>query len=170
MAMSRDGFGIRLAREDDYAALGPVFAEAERYHREALPHIFGRPLGAFPPLALFRRWVSEEGSAVFVADDAGDLVGFVTVRANSTPADGILQPRAIAVVDTLAVRCDRRRCGAGRALMEAAHGWAQERRLGQVSLNVWEFNEPGLGFYAAIGYRTVSRRMERSLPAPSPQA
>jgi ribosomal protein S18 acetylase RimI-like enzyme len=122
MTMSGDGFGIRLAREDDYAALGPVCAEAESYHREALPHIFRRPEGAFPPLSLFRRWVSEVGSAVFVADDAGDLVGFVTVRTGSTPAEGILQARIIAVVDTLAVRSGRRRRGVGRALMTAAHG------------------------------------------------
>ena len=168
--MSRDGFGIRLAREGDYAALGPVFDEAESYHREALPHIFRRPEGPFPPLSLFRQWVSEEGSAVFVADDAGDLVGFVTVRTDSTPAEGIRQPRTIAVVDTLAVRSDRRRCGAGRALMAAVHGWAQERGLGHVSLNVCEFNRPGLDFYVALGYRTANRRMECSLPSPSPQA
>jgi hypothetical protein len=61
--MSRNGPGIRLASEADYDALSPVFAEAERYHREALPHIFRAPQGQFPSPSLFRQWVSEAGSA-----------------------------------------------------------------------------------------------------------
>jgi hypothetical protein len=48
--------------------------------------------------------------------------------------------------------------------MEAAHSWAAERQLGHVSLNVWEFNEPGIGFDQALGYQSVSRQMERPLP------
>jgi ribosomal protein S18 acetylase RimI-like enzyme len=166
--MSRNGLGIRLASEADYGALGPVFAEAERYHREALPHVFRAPQGRFPPPSLFRQWVSEAGSAVFVADDAGDLVGFVTVRADSAPDEGILQPRDFAVVDTLAVRSDQRRRGIGRSLLEAVHGWARERRLGHVSLNVWEFNQSAIDFYRALGYQTVSRQMEYALPGPPP--
>ena len=167
--MSRNGLSIRLASETDYGALGPVFAEAERYHREALPHIFRAPEGQFPPPSLFRQWVSEAGSAVFVADDDGDLVGFVTVRKDGAPNEGILQPRNFAVVDTLAVRSDQRRRGIGRSLMEAVHGWARERRLGHVSLNVWEFNEPAIDFYRTLGYQTVSRQMECPLPDPSAQ-
>lgn len=163
------GLRIRLASEADYAALGPVFAQAERFHREALPHIFPAPQGQFPPSSLFGQWVSEAGSAVFVADDTGDLVGFVTVRANSAPEEGIPQPRTFAVVDTLAVRSDQRRRGIGRSLLEAVHGWARERRLGHVSLNVWEFNESAIDFYWALGYQTMSRRMERPLPGPSAQ-
>lgn len=164
MEMSRNGPGIRLASEADYTGLGLVFAEAERYHREALPHVFRAPQGQFPPPSLFRQWVSDAGSAVFVADHFGDLVGFVSVRADSAPGEGILQPRNFAVVDTLAVRSDQRRRGIGRSLMEAAHGWARERRLGHVSLNVWEFNQPAIDFYRALGYQTVSRQMECSLP------
>src|SRR5215467_3043205 len=121
MEMSGTGLRIRLASEADYTALGLVFAEAERYHREALPHVFRAPQDQFPPRSLFRRWVSEAGSAVLVADDVGDLVGFVSVRTDSAPDEGILQPRNFAVVDTLAVRSDQRRRGIGRSLMEAVH-------------------------------------------------
>jgi len=160
MEMSGNGLGIRVASEADYGALGPVFAEAERYHREALPHVFRAPQGQFPPPSLFRQWVSDSGSAVFVADDLGDPVGFVTVRTDSAPDEGILQPRSFAVVDTLAVRSDQRRRGIGRSLLEAVHGWARERRLGHVSLNVWEFNQSAIDFYRALGYQTVSRQME----------
>ena len=169
MEMSGNGLRIRLASEADYTALGLVFAEAERFHREALPHVFRAPQDQFPPMSLFRQWVSEAGSAVFVADDVGDLVGFVSVRTDSAPGEGILQSRNFAVVDMLAVRSDQRRRGIGRSLMEAVHGWARERRLGHVSLNVWEFNEPAIDFYRTLGYQTVSRQMECPLPNPPAQ-
>ena len=169
MEMNRNGLRIRLASEADYTALGLVFAEVERFHREALPHVFRAPQDQFPPRSLFRQWVTEPGSAVFVADDVGDLVGFVSVRTNSTPGEGILQPRTFAVVDTLAVRSDQRRRGIGRSLLEAVHGWARERRLGHVSLNVWEFNQSAIDFYRTLGYQTVSRQMECPLPNPPAQ-
>jgi diamine N-acetyltransferase len=162
--MSWNHCEVRVASETDYAALGPVFTEAERFHRDALPHVFRPPPGLFPPAPLFRQWVNSPHSAVFVAEDAGDLVGFVTLRTDSAPPGEILQPRDFAVVDLLAVRSDRRRHGIGRSLMEAAHSWAAERRLGHVSLNVWEFNQPGIAFYQALGYQTVSRQMEQPLP------
>lgn len=168
--MSWNGCEIRVASEADYAALSPVFTEAERFHRQALPHVFRPPPGLFPPEPLFCQWASGPHSAVFVADDAGDLVGFVTVRTDSAPAGEILQPRDFAVVDLLAVRSDRRRHGIGRSLMQGAHNWAGVRQLGHVSLNVWEFNQPGIGFYQALGYQTVSRQMKYPLPGPSAQA
>jgi len=168
--MSWNRCDVRVAREADYAALGRVFAEAERLHREALPHIFRRPPGLFPSAPLFRQWVSDAHSAVFVADDAGELVGFVTVRTDSAPSEEILRPRAFAMVDLLAVRSDRRRHGIGRSLMDAVHSWAGGQGLRHVSLNVWEFNEPALGFYRAVGYQTVSRQMEHALPGPTTQA
>jgi diamine N-acetyltransferase len=168
--MSWNGCGVRAAIEADYAALGHVFAEAERYHREALPHVFRPPPDLFPPAPLFRQWVSQPSSAVFVADDASELVGFVTVRTDNVPAAEILRPRAFAVVDLLAVRSDRQRRGVGRSLMEAAHNWAGEQLLGHITLNVWEFNKPALDFYQALGYQTASRQMEHPLPGPSAQA
>jgi hypothetical protein len=108
MEMGGIGLRIRLASEADYAALGPVFAEAERFHREALPHIFRALRGQFPPSSLFGQWVSEAGSAVFVADDAGDLVGFVTVRTDSSRGEDLPAPEL------------RRRGHAGGALGPAA--------------------------------------------------
>jgi ribosomal protein S18 acetylase RimI-like enzyme len=100
---------------------------------------------------------------------SGNVLEIRSVRTDSTPGEGILQPRNFAVVDTLAVRSDQRRRGIGRSLMEAVHGWARERRLGHVSLNVWEFNQSAIGFYRALGYQTVSRQMECPLPDPLAQ-
>src|SRR3974390_2636117 len=102
---------IRRANVADYEALAAVFDEAERFHREGLPEVFRVPPERFPPASLFEEWVQQEGSDVFVADEDGDLVGFITARAGQTPDDSLLRARPHAVGDMLAVRAARRRHG-----------------------------------------------------------
>lgn len=75
----------------------------------------------------------------------------------------MFRPRRWAVVETLVVRDDRRRRGVGRALLEAAHAWAGARGLKEVQLNLWEVNAEARSFYEALGYRTLSRKLGRSL-------
>jgi ribosomal protein S18 acetylase RimI-like enzyme len=62
----------------------------------------------------------------------------------------------------LAVRSDRQRQGIGRRLMAAAHEWVKERKLAEITLNVWEFNHQAVAFYQALGYDMLSRIMVRS--------
>ncbi len=72
-------------------------------------------------------------------------------------------PRRRAFVDSLAVGQEFRRHGIGRALMDQAHAWAIAKGAADVELNVYEFNQPALAFYQALGYETSTRRMVRSL-------
>jgi ribosomal protein S18 acetylase RimI-like enzyme len=47
--------------------------------------------------------------------------------------------------------------------MAAAERWARARGAEEVWLDVWEFNGTAIGFYEALGYETVSRRMRRGV-------
>lgn len=154
-------YRVRRGMAEDYDHLGIVFAEAEVFHRQALPYIFRAPAELFPSRAFYTALIEAPDSAFFVAEEHGDLVGFVTVRMEQAPEEPILHPRRFAMVDMLAVGHDRQRAGIGRALMEAVHAWATKRGLPEVQLNVWEFNERAIGFYQALGYTTLSRLMVR---------
>lgn len=157
-------YHVRHAVIDDYDRLRPVFDEAELFHRQALPHIFRVPEGTFPSLDLYREMVETPGSAVLVAEEKGKLIGFVTVReASAAPEFPALIDRQVAMVDMLAVQTDRRHHGVGRALMQATHVWALARGLHDVQLEVWEFNQPAITFYEALGYRGLFRMMERTV-------
>ena len=39
----------------------------------------------------------------------------------------------------------------GRALMERDHQWVLDKRLTEVELNVWEFNEEAAALYVRMG-------------------
>lgn len=160
---------VRNATILDYDRLRPVFDEVEAYHREALPQLFRAPPDTFPSRPLYTALIKGPESAVFVADEGGELIGFVTVRVQQAPDDPILVPRRFATVDMLAVRSDRRRQGVGRTLMEATHSWARDQGLQEVQLNVWEFNRRAIGFYESLGYRTASRLMEMQVEARLPE-
>lgn len=156
-------FSIRPAIGDDYPRLSRVFEEAEAFHREALPHVFRKPEGLFPPREVYTWMVESDEATLLVAELDGELVGFVTVREESAPDDSILQPSKYAVVDMLAVRRDRQREGTGKALMEATHEWARSRGLTEIELHVWEFNDRAIEFYQPLGYTTAQRVMRRAI-------
>jgi ribosomal protein S18 acetylase RimI-like enzyme len=47
--------------------------------------------------------------------------------------------------------------------MDQAHEWAIAKGAVDIELNVFEFNQPALAFYRALGYETSTRRMVRNL-------
>jgi ribosomal protein S18 acetylase RimI-like enzyme len=96
-----------------------------------------------------------------VAQDGPRLVGLVhlSLRERHPP----MAERRFAVVEAVVVAAADRGGGIGRRLMAAAEGWARDRGAGEVWLDVWEFNAAAIGFYEALGYRTVSRRMRIDL-------
>jgi ribosomal protein S18 acetylase RimI-like enzyme len=158
--MSASAVSIRRAETSDYDPLTPVFDEAEALHRNALPAIFQRPAGHFPGRSYFDDRCTSADSAVFVAADGRELVGFLMMRIDQAPDLEIVRPHPGAVVDLLAVRSDRRHRGIGRSLMQAAHRWAEEVGAARLTLNVWEFNKPAITFYETLGYETLSRQLQ----------
>jgi diamine N-acetyltransferase len=68
------------------------------------------------------------------------------------------------MVDSLVVRKQKRRSGAGRALMRAAEDWAASQGASSLDLTVYEFNQTAIAFYRRLGYQNLSRRLTRPLP------
>ena len=52
----------------------------------------------------------------------------------------------------VAVRADERRCGIGRTLMKAAEGYAKERGISFLSLEVRESNTAARSLYSSLGW------------------
>lgn len=91
-------------------------------------------------------------STVLVAEGAnGALLGFISLKVR----DDVVGVARGHVAD-LAVAPDARRTGVGTALMGAAEGWARDRGLPAISLDVWSTNERALTFYRRLGYGAES--------------
>ncbi len=154
---------LRRAVESDQQQLVQLFAQVDRLHRETLPNLFQPSSSLDYPADFFTDLLQNAAAAIFVAEVNGELAGFVIVVERKTPLVPILVPRRFALIDTLCVREDLRRCGIGQALMAEAEDWARERGISAVELNVYEFNATALHFYENLGYSGISRRMGKTL-------
>jgi len=162
MTPSREPRGavtVRRGRLADYDAVSRLWAEVDAQHARIAPSFFR----AGPPRP--RRRLAEilagRHEALLVAEvkagRAERVVGVVHVRVFDTPDDPLKVARRRGHVEDLVVARRRRRAGVGRALMEAAAGWCRQQGAAQVLLTVWAGNEEAEAFYAALGYRPVSR-------------
>ena len=104
-----------------------------------------------------------ESCGLFVAHAEGEILGFVQVSIHATLPFPILVPRRVALVENLAVREGFRRAGIGRALMDRAQRWAEEKGADDIELTVYEFNQVAILFYQSLGYSTSSHRMDKRL-------
>ena len=91
-------------------------------------------------------------STVLVAEGAdGAPLGFISLKLGEDIV-GVARGH----VADLAVTADARRIGVGTALMRAGEGWARDRGLPALSLDVWSTNERALRFYRRLGYGAES--------------
>src|SRR5580658_5951546 len=83
-------------------------------------------------------------------------------RGQSHPVDAMHRPRVFAYIEEVVVSSHHRRLGVGKALMQRVEGWARDRKVDQIELIVWEFNDEARKFYESLGYTTSYRRMFRT--------
>jgi len=145
-----------------------IVRRAEPSDAEALVEL-GRAVGSEPEGWLISvngwRGVGEERrylrairryphAAVFVAEDEeeGELVGRISIGRDQHPA-------SYHVADLgLMVSASYRRQGIGRALLEAAVGWAREAGVTKLELHVFPWNEPGIRLYEQFGFEREGLR------------
>lgn len=87
--------------------------------------------------------IADGGAEVFVADDAGELVGFCTAYLDLHSVR--FGPRVW--VEDLAVDPARRSQGIGKALLDAAKAWARERGATHLELDSAFSREAAHRFY-----------------------
>jgi len=142
---------IRPARPEDAATL------------VALGTQVGREEGAWLLTSDAWRSVSEErrylralkryaDAAVFVAEDAGQLVGRLSLARDPHPASHHVADLGILVA------ASHRGRGIGRALLEQAVGWARDAGVSKIELHVFPWNEPALRLYESFGFEREGLR------------
>jgi ribosomal protein S18 acetylase RimI-like enzyme len=152
---------VRAATLADRDRLGELWAEADALHHAALPHVFAPPADPARTAQDVAGILGDPSQHLLVAQVEVRLVGLVhvTLRERYPP----MVAKRFAVVEAVVVATEDRGAGVGKVLMAAAEHWARDRGADEIWLDVWEFNDAAVGFYEALGYETVSRRMRRGI-------
>ena len=154
---------IRQAKKKDFADLLPLFEELDSLHRTQLPEQFQKPVGNARSLDFYCELLADPDTALFVAEKKNQILGFVQIMLQETPAIEILVPRVYGVIDSLLVSADQQRQGLGEELVQAAENWARSRGAEYLDLNVYSFNHQAIGFYSNLGFSEISLKYRREI-------
>ena len=157
-------FSIQRAAESDYEALNALFEEIDAHHRNALPQIFRKPDGPARTRDFLAGVLADQNAVIFLAETQGRIIGLAYAYIRSIPEIPIRIPCRVGEVDHLIVKNKYRRYGVGKALMERVHQWADQMKLDQLELSVWDFNKGAQDFYRELDYQPAVIRMWKSGP------
>ena len=107
------------------------------------------------------RLLEEYGIGPFPVDEGGNRPAVATAFAVGEPAVGFVFLGVVddaAHVDQVSVLPEHGRRGIGRALLEAAVGWAREVGVTKLELHVFPWNEPAIRLYEQFGYEREGYR------------
>jgi GNAT superfamily N-acetyltransferase len=149
---------IRPARSADQAALGPLGAALMRQHHASDPRRF---LLTDHPEAGYGRFLvsqlSEPDCLVLVAEDAGQVVGYVFAQLMPISWKDLRGPCGF--VHDVYVLERARRQGVGKGLLRAAIDWTRSNGRSQIVLWSKSGNESAQRLFAQLGFRDTMVEM-----------
>ena len=162
---TNDAVLIRRAEPRDAQALGRLGAALVRAHHAFDAHRFLTPgPGLEDGYAHFlRTQLAEEDVAVFVAERAGAIVGYV--YAGVEPRSWKELRDVAGFLHDVVVDPAARRFGVGTRLIETAAAWLASRGVARVMLWTAEKNEAAQRLFEHLGFRRTMIEMTREVAA-----
>lgn len=149
---------IRKAREKDINAITELLEQVLMVHYNLRPDLLlpGTKKYSREQLAEI---IGRENTPVFVAEEDGTVLGhcFCQVEEYNTPRDAV---HKTLYIDDLCVHENARNRHVGSALYEYTKEYAKELGCYNITLHVWEGNEPAEAFYRRVGFKPYMTAME----------
>ncbi len=153
---------LRAAEAGDYDAVCALFRGIDEHHAAVEPERFRRFDGPARPRDHYLKLLSDPDGFFFVAERAGELLGFVNGRVDSTKPFPMFVPRTFVRVTNIFVAPTGRGGGLGRAMMERVMEWGGRRGATATRLDVIADNRLAIDFYRRLGFVDLRLTMECS--------
>jgi GNAT superfamily N-acetyltransferase len=163
----RGHVSVSITREFDHShdttALHDYFIELQNYECQLDP---GKPEGSTIAAVylnrMFARCRDWEGR-IFVAEVAGQVVGFVCVWGKVRPEEPDENPAEYALVSDLVVRMPYRRRGIGKPLLSGAEHFARTRGATSLRIGVSAQNVAAKALYESIDFNDYKVELVKPL-------
>lgn len=156
-------YRVRRARLGDHLALCALWSQVDALHAEIRPDFFTCGEEPARSTLYLDRIVDDRDQQLLVAVRGDTLLGLIHLQLYDTPLSSVFKDRCRAHVEDLVVDRSCQREGIGRSLLRAGEDWARQKKASQLVLTVWSGNQPGLDFYVAQEYQTVSQVLAKEL-------
>lgn len=153
---------IRLANDSHIPRILALLRQVCEVHHRIRPDIFQSNASKYTPEQL-RVLLADETKPIFVAEDAGTLVGYCFCQIRSYDGSGVSTCRKELYIDDLCVDETCRGQHVGTVLYDHALAYAKSIGCQFLTLNVWCGNEGALKFYEHAGLTPRNMTMETKL-------
>jgi len=142
---------IRLATMEDIDAIESLWKEMAIFHQKIDSYFTIIPEAETNHRAFMTGLLQDESKRIFVADEAGCLLGYLMADIKVYPP--IYVHKNYGHIGAISVTASALRKGVGRKLLGAALEWYREQGLQRVECGVAVENPLSQGFWKGVGFR-----------------
>ena len=152
---------IRKAEKRDVGRIIELLHQVNMVHHVIRPDLFKPYTTKYDGQAL-EELLSDGNKPIFVFDD-GVVQGYAFCQVTEVKNDQLLQDIKTLYIDDICVDESARGKHVGKALYDYVHDYALSIGCYNITLNVWEGNEPAICFYRNMGMQVQKTTMETIL-------
>ena len=150
---------VRYAEKKDIPGLLELLSQVLEIHAAIRPDIFVPGTTKYSESDL-EKMLLDDRRRIFVALNGEKVAGYAFCEIKEQPFASTMVPFRSLFIDDLCVDRDERGKKIGKALFERAKSEAEELGCYELTLNVWEGNDPAKRFYEKMGMRPKETQME----------
>ena len=149
---------IRKATKEDIRRIIVLLHQVNMVHHVIRPDLFKPHTTKYNEQEL-EAILDDEGKPIFVYDD-GMVLGYAFCQVSEVKDDQLLEDIKTLYIDDICVDENARGKHVGRALYEYVRDYAKSIGCYNITLNVWEGNDPAFQFYRSMGMKVQKTTME----------
>ena len=149
---------IRKAAKEDIQRIIELLHQVNMVHHVIRPDLFKPHTTKYNEQEL-EAMLDEDSKPIFVFDD-GMVLGYAFCQVSEVKNNQLLEDIKTLYIDDICVDENARGKHVGKALYEHVLEYAKSIGCNNITLNVWEGNEPALHFYRNMGMQVQKTTME----------
>ena len=149
---------IRKANKNDIGRIIELLHQVDMVHHEIRPDLF-KPYTTKYNEQELEALLDNDSKPIFVYDD-GEVLGHAFCQITYVKSHKLLQDAKTLYIDDICVDEKARGKHVGKALYEFVRDYAKSIGCYNMTLNVWEGNDPALSFYKNMGMKVQKTGME----------
>ena len=149
---------IRKANKNDIGRIIELLHQVDMVHHEIRPDQF-KPYTTKYNEQELEALLDNDSKPIFVYDD-GEVLGHAFCQITDVKSHKLLQDAKTLYIDDICVDEKARGKHVGKALYEFVRDYAKSIGCYNMTLNVWEGNDPALSFYKNMGMKVQKTGME----------